>query len=78
MRLLDCGDRRHDDISLVRGVLRWTGELERSLRHDLNTARYFVVIRAYDLKGRVPSVRKNPSLTRAPTTSSVPWAVRSM
>jgi hypothetical protein len=59
--------RRGDNVTLLGyaddlrrlGKRAWTGELERSLRHDLNTERYFVVIRAYDLKGRVPSVRKN-------------------
>lgn len=59
--------RRGDNVTLLGyaddlhrlGKRAWTGELERSLRHDLNSERYFVVIRAYDLKGRVPSVPKN-------------------
>lgn len=59
--------RRGDNVTLLGyaddlhrlGKRAWTGEIERSLRHDLNTERYFVVIRAYDLKGRTPSVPKN-------------------
>jgi hypothetical protein len=59
--------RRGDNVTLLGyaddlhrlGKRAWTGELERSLRHDLNTERYFVIVRAYDLKGRVPSVPKN-------------------
>lgn len=59
--------RRGDNVTLLGyaddlhrlGKRAWTGELERSLRHDLNTERYFVIVRAYDLKGRTPSVPKN-------------------
>ena len=59
--------RRSDNVTLLGyaddlhrlGKRAWTGELERSLRHDLNTERYFVIIRAYDLRGRTPRVPKN-------------------
>ncbi|MFZ5496932.1 MAG: hypothetical protein ACOZE5_16560 [Verrucomicrobiota bacterium] len=59
--------RRSDNVTLLGysddlhrlGKRVWTGELERSLRHDLNTARYFVIIRAYDLKQRIASVPRN-------------------
>ena len=59
--------RRGDNVTLLGyaddlhrlGKRAWTGEIERSLRHDLNSERYFVIVRAYDLKGRTASVPKN-------------------
>lgn len=59
--------RRGDNVTLLGysddlhrlGKRAWTGETERSLRHDLNSERYFVIVRAYDLKGRTPGVPRN-------------------
>lgn len=72
-RLTDLADelsrqrRGRDNIALLGyadelhrlGGRAWSTETERSLRHDLNTERYFVIIRAYDLKGRTPNVPRN-------------------
>ncbi|AOS45917.1 hypothetical protein Verru16b_03008 [Lacunisphaera limnophila] len=37
----------------------WTSELERSLRFDLNSERYFIIIKAYELKRQTASVLRN-------------------
>lgn len=41
------------------GKRSWTTELERSLRYDLNTERYFIIIKAYELKKKTSSVLAN-------------------
>ncbi len=41
------------------GKRSWTSELERSLRYDLNKERYFIIIKAYELKSKTPSVPGN-------------------
>lgn len=45
--LLGYNDELH---RLGKGI--WFGERERSLIHDVNTERYFIIIRAYELKRR--------------------------
>lgn len=59
--------RRSDSVTLLGyneelrrlGKRAWTGEIERSLRHDLNTERYFIIVRAYELQRRTAGVLPN-------------------
>jgi hypothetical protein len=37
----------------------WVGESGRSLRHDLDTERYFIIVRAYELRNRTPGTQPN-------------------
>lgn len=37
----------------------WTSETERALHHDLNSERYFVIVRAYELKGGATESRRH-------------------
>jgi hypothetical protein len=41
------------------GKRSWTSEAERSLRYDLNKERYFIIIKAYELKARTASTPSN-------------------
>jgi len=59
--------RRGDNASLLGyneelhrlGQGAWSGERERSLIHDLNSERYFIIIRAYELKNRAVGPKTN-------------------